>query len=1237
MVRKSLLFVLALLWVFASTVSAGRPVAGVTAAADFDVALEGEARTVLGEGTPLYPTFAPDGKTLAVSLAKGADYDIYAVDVASGKADLLVGGEGNQLYPAFFPEGDRLAYCSDETGKLELYLYDVKSKTAKALTTKTPYQVRWPEVSPVFWSGASYDEPYRTVIYEADSGDFAEVFMAHEWGEPVQLTKNVYTPPSALPESEYGDSDYVDVDVFSALAPTSNYYPRWAAGGMGFMCLSRHAKTTDLLWLTWTWPFTVGEKAEIADARFAVPSANFTQYLLMDAAGAITLHDTFRAETYDVGNGDAASPPAISPDGKVVAYVRGGRLLIQRVANPLSEVANLYRFTEKVTPAQLETLAANGFLVSSGSYANVVDAYHRYHGPAETAGPFFITTDSVLYLLYLYYDYLLRTVETEALIPLVGELTAKALAASEKVAAAAPPETREDAEFVRDYWLVARGLMDPVFAGKAPPPPVEGKKGAGGQTLVVHATTAPAQKFPARVEAEWANIAAASGSSEMFPGAGVIPGLDYSMFTVRGHYGASEELGRYFQTVMWLSQTYFPMNDPKGDAASAARAVLLCSVTNAAAAELMDRYYDAVGLFVGEPEAVNYKQLNAITAKVAGADLAPAFAAVAKLEPPKIQPQRGFAFALLPQVFTPDAYFLQRLVYPAVGTDAEPRGLPKGLDLFAVLGDARAEELLRTTYDEGKYQNYADAFNNTKYEAGAYDAAFWETSISYRWLDLLRALPGPKDGRYPAFMRNVAWQDKSLMTALASWATLRHANVLYAKGTGAYGSGGGPPEEPVPPKPKGYVEPNAAFYGRLSALLEDTRARLTTHGMWCRPSTEGEYGPTGGEAWQAYELMLKMVTRLGAISEKELAGTPRSDADYQFIDDYGLLLWRLASFYQVATGDAVPREAEGDARLPDPLLWDRHYTVRRSDGARRYYDPFAAAVSAPFTPAVATERNPALGFQFIPVYPNDLPGVAFAYGGAPSLGVPFVPCAADAEAAPAEEYRGSFGGGNITDFEQALVADVATFYDPVAGKNYILHEALGRSHDIICVHDADGRPQISLGGCLSYYEFVEEGQRLTDDDWKGKLVGEKAADWAFVDYKFKDITDDAERNKLEEQYKAALAEAFAANQTPQMPAWTSSFLAPATFTVAVSALRLWNKAPARNEYAVEEEGLATIGTLREGDKVTWLGLEETGPSPKQPDDSFRWLLVETSDGKRGWVARWGLVGELVPTREVYLR
>lgn len=98
----------------------------------------------------------------------------------------------------------------------------------------------------------------------------------------------------------------------------------------------------------------------------------------------------------------------------------------------------------------------------------------------------------------------------------------------------------------------------------------------------------------------------------------------------------------------------------------------------------------------------------------------------------------------------------------------------------------------------------------------------WRSNMYFGWLWTLKSLLKPFTEGYPSFMTNKAWEDKSLSTALGSWAELRHDTILYAKAIGAECGGG---EEP--PVIKSYVEPNIDLYERLLWLTTYSRKNLT--------------------------------------------------------------------------------------------------------------------------------------------------------------------------------------------------------------------------------------------------------------------------------------------------------------------------------------------------------------------------------------------------------------------------
>jgi hypothetical protein len=122
-------------------------------------------------------------------------------------------------------------------------------------------------------------------------------------------------------------------------------------------------------------------------------------------------------------------------------------------------------------------------------------------------------------------------------------------------------------------------------------------------------------------------------------------------------------------------------------------------------------------------------------------------------------------------------------------------------------------------------------------------------------------------------MQSQAWQDKQLNTALGSWSELKHDTILYAKQVYAEMGGGPPAPEPVPPK--GYVEPVPQFYARLGALTSMTLEGLDQRGLLTDLDRD------------SLNRLLTLATAFQKMAEKELAGQPLTQEEYDLIRFYG--------------------------------------------------------------------------------------------------------------------------------------------------------------------------------------------------------------------------------------------------------------------------------------------------------------------------------------------------------------
>jgi hypothetical protein len=247
-----------------------------------------------------------------------------------------------------------------------------------------------------------------------------------------------------------------------------------------------------------------------------------------------------------------------------------------------------------------------------------------------------------------------------------------------------------------------------------------------------------------------------------------------------------------------------------------------------------------------------------------------------------LEETKGFRF--MGQRFIPDSYMFSNLVGPHTGFyqgTAEPftlvysqagpiRGFPRGLDVLALLGSARAREILDGVGDTN-YEKYEEAFSGLKAEFDAFTMNEWNWNLYFSSLHSLMPLLQPFPEGYPTFMRTSAWQDKEITTALASWAELRHDTILYAKQSYTGELTGYPL---VPPRVVGYVEPVPEFYHRLLALT-----RMTNQGL----SRMNVLDETSQTRLQKLEVVL---ARLVEISKNELMNLELSEEDYDFINDF---------------------------------------------------------------------------------------------------------------------------------------------------------------------------------------------------------------------------------------------------------------------------------------------------------------------------------------------------------------
>jgi hypothetical protein len=192
------------------------------------------------------------------------------------------------------------------------------------------------------------------------------------------------------------------------------------------------------------------------------------------------------------------------------------------------------------------------------------------------------------------------------------------------------------------------------------------------------------------------------------------------------------------------------------------------------------------------------------------------------------------------------------------------------LGLAAALGASNAEDYLREYLNPNFYRSeYLAEYAVIKEEFNAMDEENWRSNMHYGWLWAIKAMFNKPDTGMPSFMRNNAWYDKQLATALASRTEQRNGS---SSNEGLSSTEAETTSEEIP---MGYVEPNPDLFKRLHWLADFSSRSFR---MWGQLS---EYRD------ELFTDFMDLLNKLIEISKKELKNEVLSDIDYSFIWDFG--------------------------------------------------------------------------------------------------------------------------------------------------------------------------------------------------------------------------------------------------------------------------------------------------------------------------------------------------------------
>lgn len=575
----------------------------------------------------------------------------------------------------------------------------------------------------------------------------------------------------------------------------------------------------------------------------------------------------------------------VSVEPKVAKYA---------VAADFSNITNPDEFYLSDKAKQM--LVKNGFVVVPNQWG---EFHSLYENNRYDYAPSFVSSDAILHNYHLIFDHLLRRLEETKFIPIIKELNKsmleRALANYESLKG-----TQWENAALRNagFFAVGSKLLDE----NAEIPSIV--KDVARQELDL------IEKHEGIEASPLMNLERETGAVVPTP-QGDQPldanKEDYSQYIPRGHYDRTEELKKYFKSMMWYGRLTFRL---KNDDELKSAVLITLSLADEKNKDNWDLIYEPTVFFVGISDDITFYQFSDLIRQAYGENVslgkissdASAFSEFKKLadklEPPKINSMPIFTpklqadrdkeikgFRFMGQRFTIDASIFQRLVYREVGDKEsgcgsdpaawalcpDSRCLPKGLDVPAAMGSDAAYKLLEN-YGETEYACYPENMAKMKKYVSQLGKDIWTQNLYWGWLYSLIPLTEEKGTGYPSFMTNDAWVKKDLNAYLGSWAELKHDTILYAKQVYAeLGAGEGPQAK----DDRGYVEPNVEVYARLASLLKMTRQGLEIRGLLQDPEKE------------LLNILEELVLSLKTISEKELNNTALTDEEYELIRSIG--------------------------------------------------------------------------------------------------------------------------------------------------------------------------------------------------------------------------------------------------------------------------------------------------------------------------------------------------------------
>lgn len=543
-----------------------------------------------------------------------------------------------------------------------------------------------------------------------------------------------------------------------------------------------------------------------------------------------------------------------------------------------------------------ETVSPNEYRLSLDYPDDMVALYKLESAKRENT--IFISTDLIVHSIHLIFNNFLQSIEEHDMLPNLNLLVDNFLKTITQYKNSDTKEYERYTELlnqVENYFMVAKVLINYSEDEK-----------------VINELLS---SYPEEIKAEYELIKAHGGFVES-------PTLkyreDYSQYIPRGHYTKNDKLRAYFMSMMWFGRIHMHItssdspivlsdkdsNDTSYQGTTMALLINKIAKEDETLYKLWRSLFDPITYLIGESDDLSFydifpvmeyvdtenfpqwmsdaENINSFIKLAEGTLRAPQIAGnsvfLAPSEDNKLPPM---GYRLFGQRFTYDSSIHMKLSPPRL----KGRVWVNGLDIMTAFGSKSAAELLNTSEGDTPYAN---AYKKTMGDFITFfknsDDEFWGKTFYNRYLDLIRQITKFEQGAGYYYTHKAKWNQKSLTTAHAAWAELRHDTILYVKQVYAERAGGGDMEatfRTVPfERPIHYVEPNMDFYIALSKLLKDTVNNVDFNSM-------------GKEYKDKFQKLAEMTNKLMEIVELEMQDKPISEKQNKYLTTVPSLLARI--------------------------------------------------------------------------------------------------------------------------------------------------------------------------------------------------------------------------------------------------------------------------------------------------------------------------------------------------------